>query len=379
MQTVASAEALEQENLQNQQIPPEFQNLSAKSEVIVDAVDDNRLRVVLYVGDMTSLRDKQVKQYSLGGRHTPEAMTVPGKFLVRCALTPLAEAMLGVSKNLVHPDERKNYIQAYRKTNVFNPATGRFEDLVVGASGASKDLIFKKIFPAREVGQIAYQQPADGTIEIEGLRTIAELKAVQLHYFPNWNQILSGKEKLPATNEELKAHIIERQAMAPQGSVLWNVGEKYLLACDQYALWGKGYLERQTAVVEEAKKKPGAPGRYSEEAESLFKQLGLTRQDALVEVQAAQAKRTEDKVDKIGDAVGLLAQIVANQEAAKIQPQPQQQQQQTPPNIVQNPPIAQTCGDLGGTKGDGSPCGKPAVNGVERCAQHPATPETPNE
>lgn len=302
--------------VQSQQIPAHLQIAQNQQEIITKKPEDSRLRVVAFVGDLLTLRQKQSDAYRLGGKLFPEVKTLPGNIVTACALTPLRQAMLAVHKNMVDPREHKNYIQSYEQTGVYNPKTGQFETIIVGVDGASKDLLFKPIHPVQELGYIAYR--GDGVVEVPGFETINDIREAQLFYFPNWGEILRGNDFLPRILRQLEDHLRERLAVA-QTEEMKAVGRAYLLSCEQFRLFGTEYIKFQTMQIKDAEKTPGAYQGYDEIAERLFGYLEITRQDSLIQDAARQQNVATQNSQDVLQAVGDLAKVVAGLVALQAQ------------------------------------------------------------
>lgn len=297
-------------------LPPHLQ-FDQTSENVIEAVDDKRYRAIVFVGDVLTQAIKQSQMYRLGGRLFPHILTVPFKFAARCAITPLHEAYTSVSASLVSPPERQNYIPKYTiKNALLNPATGKRGDIVVGGKGTpSSHLLFKKVFPASEIGTIAYRN--DGVVEILALERPQDVLDAQYHFFPDWNRIVTGAVQLPTRLAQLREYLAERTAktMSP---AMRAVGAAYDQSCDQYAVWGKDYIDQQTAIIQGAKQFPGVVQRYDEVAERLFIALELTRQDNLIQDFARNQNAADERGAKIENALEMMAQILANQQGINI-------------------------------------------------------------
>lgn len=294
------------------QIPPHLQMGNNQSEVVVERVEDKRMKTVFFCGDVLTLRQKQAAMFRLGGRIYSEVKTVPNNFVNRCAITALEQGMNSQHKNLIDPKEHKNYVQSYIKRNVWNPMRGRFEDVEVGKSGASADLLFRPVYPVQELGQIANR--GDGTVPVPNLEDAEDIKEAQLHYFPEWVKFVTNQTLLPDVLRDLEDQINDRRAHARSES-LREVGDALLNSCAQYRLWGKEYVDYQTNLIDEAKKFPGVNQRYDEISERLFVALEITRQDSLITDFARNQNRQVESDGDIKTAIGLMAQILARQEA----------------------------------------------------------------
>lgn len=311
------------------ELPEHLRFADNTRENIVDVVDDKKFRAVVFVGDLLTQAYKQAPMYRVGGKLFANTYTVPNNFVARCAITPLVEGMLSINKHLVHPNERKNYIQAYRKRNaLLNPATGERGDIVIGKSPETKHLIFKKVYPIQEIGEIAYRN--DGCVELTMFSNAQDVLEAQYHYFPDWSRIVKGLVQLPKRKVELVEFIENRRAAAKSSSLI-AVGDALIQSCDQFEIWGKEYVDKQTAAIEDSKDVKGYKFRYDEISERLFTFLDITRRDSFVEdfarsaadmTRQAQSGGSDPELKEamklMATAVTSMSQILANQQGIKI-------------------------------------------------------------
>lgn len=299
----------------SEQLPQHLQFADNQSEVIVQKVEDKSMRCVVFVGDLITLAEKQSPLRRLGGKLFPDKKCVPNGVVTQCAITPLEEGMLSVSMTLVNPDERKNYLQSYTKTNVWNPATLQRENVEIGRSGMSAGLLFKRIYPSQEIGRIAYLN--DGVTEVPGITDVRQIVEAQMFFFPDWARVAAGHSVLPTVLRRLKEHIQERMETT-RHPVLLEIGDAYLRSCDQFRLWGKEYVDAQTAAIKDAEKKPGVSQRYDEIAERLFECLELTREDGLIKNFAIAQNQQAEQNQEFKTVVTWMAQQLANSQGINI-------------------------------------------------------------
>lgn len=314
-----------------QELPEHLRFTENSSENIVDVVDDKKYRAVFFAGDTLTLQYKQAKMYRMGGKLFPNCKTVPENFVSRCAITPLHDGMHSINKQLIKPEERPNYIQAYKKRNVLlNPATGERGDVIIGKSPGTKHLIFKKVYPIQEIGEIAYRN--DGVVEMTMFSNAKEVIEAQFHYFPDWSRIVKGAVQLPKRKVELVDFINNRMAQAKSRSLI-AVGEAMIQSCDQLEIWGKEYVDKQTMAIEDSKTVKGYTFRYDEISERLFVFLDITRRDSFVEDfarNAADLSRqaqssggglnpdVQEAIKTLATAVTSMSQILATQQGIQI-------------------------------------------------------------
>lgn len=297
---------------------PPFEAQYEDNEPVVARPAELAVQCVVYVGDILTNRQKKSPNYRLGGKlfPFPDFYTVPNGITPKCAITRLQKRYRSVHKNHIPEDQYGLWTPSYTLRNQWDPVQGRFVDIEVGVSGASKDLLFKPISPINELGRIAGQQNGVIALDAEcGLNSANDIKEAQYHYFPNWLDILRGEAKTPERLRELQDHINDRRAAA-QSSELRAVGDAYLQACVDFYDWGKAYVDFQTQVINETKEVPGG-ARYDEIAERLFGVLELTRQDSLVKDLVKQQNDRDQGDSEIKTAIGMMAKILAKQEAAE--------------------------------------------------------------
>ncbi len=294
------------------------------SEVIVQKTEDKKFAAVFFVGDWLTNQQKQAAGYRLGGKLFPEAKTVPNHFVNRCAITPLKQGMMSIHSGLIEKGERRNYIKEYRLTNVWNPGAenadgtfGRFEDMLIGRSGSSASLLFKPIYPAQELGQIAGR--SDGVVYVPGLESNSDVKEAQMHFFPDWVKILRGEHRHPVRLKELEDQIGERIGKT-NDAAMRQVGDAMLQSAASYRIFGKAYIDYQTSVIKDAEKIPGVVQRYDEIAERLFEELEFTRADSLIADFARRNNQASETNDKLTEAITMLAQNQANNQQSVAAP-----------------------------------------------------------
>lgn len=298
MATAATAETL----------PANFDFSQEDAEYVVEKPKELDIYSVVYVGDILTLRQKRSTMFRLGGKifPMPDFYTVPNSIVPRCGITRLKRGMRGVHKNLIDPKTYDNWIQSYTLKHHWNPVTARFEDLQVGTSGASAPLLFKPIKPVNEIGRIADNQSGVVALGPEcDIKSGANITEAQVFYFPNWLEILQGKAFLPETLRELQDHIQDRRDKALSSS-LRAIGDAYLQSCSDFFDWGKAYVDYQMSAIKETEKFPGGV-RYDEVAERLFRMLGLTREDKLVQGFAANQATSEASNKAMAEAITMLA------------------------------------------------------------------------
>jgi hypothetical protein len=288
----------------------------SEPEAIVEQPKELAIQCVVFIGDVLSTRQKQAPKARLGGKlfAVNEFKTVPDAIVKRCAITRLRKGFMSIHKQLVEEKDWTKYTQAYKLKNQWNPGTREFEDLIVGMDGASKDLLFREIRPIKELGRIAGVQ--NGVVALDencGISSSKDIVEAQMHYFPAWLEISAGQKFFPATLRELQDIIADRRdrTLSPH---LRAIGDAYLQSCSDFYDWGKAYIDYQTSVIEETKKTPGG-ARYDEVGERLFKFLGLTRQDGLVQDFATAQNAQASQNTQLAEAMAMMAKSQARMDS----------------------------------------------------------------
>lgn len=306
-------------------------------DVYVERPVDKSFKAVVFVGDIMTARQKRTPDHALGGKLFPDKKTLR-YCLGSCAITALRKGMQEINEALVDPTKRDRYIKEYIQPNVWNERERRFENVRVGGrnSGAAH-LLFREVYPAGEIGAIAYAEQ-NGVVEVHGVENAADIKRAQLFYFPNWLDIIQGKAQLPKTLRDLRAHLESRltEAVKLNDLMLEQVGNAFIRSCEDYLAWGKAYLKYQTDAINEAKKHPGVSVRYDEVAERLFGFLEITREDSLIEnltnrqghnekleeVLSILAKNQVEKDNRIDTMFSLMRDILLEKQLVASQTAP---------------------------------------------------------
>ena len=226
------------------------------------------------------------------------------------------------------------WVDSFTLKNQWDPATQSYHDVTVGLDGYSKDLLYKPIRPIHEIGRIAGR--GEGVVALDadcGINSGADIKEAQFHYFPNWLEVLAGKEFLPERLRELEDHLRNRreQTNSPQ---LRAIGDAFLYSCIEFKDFAKAArLDVQTAAIKETEKTGGA--RYDEVAERLFRELEFTREDQLHENMARDANAQQSSSAQIATAIDLLTKVVAGQQAAEGKLPPAESQPPAPATVVE--------------------------------------------
>lgn len=296
--------------------PPES---PAEEQIITQQPASTAVHCVVFVGDFLTPEQKRSPLYRLGGHlfPYPDVMTVPNSIVRRCEVTRLKPVMRSVHKQNIQEDKWPLWTDSFTLTNQWDKKQQKFVNITFGVNGGQKDLVYKPLQPSQEIGMIAYRAN-DGVVHLSGeaqLNTAAEIKAAQLHYFPNWADILRGAAKLPLRISELEDHINDRMAQA-RTSQLVAVGEAFLYSCAQFRTHAKDYVDRQTGAIEETKGK-GVAVRYDDVAENLFKMCDITREDKMVQNFASNQIDSANTNALLATAITKMTEIL-NRDANSV-------------------------------------------------------------
>lgn len=290
--------------------------LPVASENKVDTIDETKFFAVVFVGDILTLAQKSTPMKRLGGRLFPDSLCLRNQLVPRCAITPLEEGMMKVHAALVNEKERDQYISEFRKTNVpvWDPVQMRkvLGAVVVGNRPENKDILYKRLPPAREIGRIAQ----NGVVVVPSIRSVADIRDAQYHYFPKWNRLVQGAEMFPTRLAELEDYIRGRMSQARTKDLV-DVGQAYLQSSQEFRIWGSAYVKFQTEAIKKAEGTAGIQ-TYDEIAERLFGMLDLTREDKLVADLAQRAHQSNDQTGQITTALTMLAEILSRTQDPEI-------------------------------------------------------------
>lgn len=299
-----------------------------EEQIITERAVDNSVICVIYTGDVLSNQEKQSPNYRLGGKAFPwpEFVTVPNHVISRCQIVRLRKHMIAIPKWQIEKDKWPLYIEKYTLTNQWDPAARKLVDITYGVNGGEKDFVYKAMHPATEVGMLLRHN--EGIVQLTGdaqLNTAEEIRGAQLHYFPNWLEILTGRAQVPFRMADLEAHIEERRAAAPT-TQFRAVGDAYLYSCSQFREFAARYIAKQTDVIEETKGK-GVSVRYDEIAERFFRMCDITREDKMIQNYADSQQDTKAIMAQMAETnrmmANLLTQTIGTKPAEEQQPAPE--------------------------------------------------------
>ena len=289
-------------------LSPNFGLETEEEQLIVEKPIDLAIHCVVFIGDMMSEKQKRMPLFRLGGMAfpgPPEFYTIRNNNIPQCGITRLHKGYRGIHKNHIPEKEQQHWIASYKLTNHWNPETQSFQNIEVGTAGMSLPLLYKEIKPINEIGRIT----RNGVVALNencGIGSGADIREAQLFYFPNWLSIVAGSAQLPETLIELQDHIDNRREQA-YSNELRAVGDAYLQSCSDFYDFGRNYTEYQSQIIKETEKWPGG-ARYDELAERMFRFLGLTREDKLVQNFASNQADQQTANKMMVESIQMMAQ-----------------------------------------------------------------------
>jgi len=154
---------------------------------------------------------------------------------------------------------------------------------------------YVKSYPGDQLESIVFgarEGSGKGYTEITALQgkeyklpeTKAALNEIQRRIFPNWTEILSGKERLPATLRGLVEIISLAYDKYKSDETMESVCKEMLASCDAFRLWGVSYLQIEgTRIRAGVNQQGGYVHRYSQVGELLLEQLEMKRENLLAQ------------------------------------------------------------------------------------------------
>ncbi len=295
-------------------------------------------RVIFLAGDFIPAHEKfempDIKGF--GGAYMSELQTLPipppgspngmRHMLYRCTFTPLRTKFKADWETMVHPDQRdawaKEFIQTINgqethiKGFIGSDARALKEDGELRPKKSSH-LSFKQRYPGHDVRLATRRsQPhgLGGIVEITALQgaTQDEIDAVQLFFFPQWEEIKMGLADLPIKMKEMEQHIRTRTLAI--NSQPWDMEQKgrylaiskdMLKSCSEFMRTGTQVIELDEQQVKKAEKE-GGTAHHSAISEFLLSQLNYQRKGDLIAGQSSAVDKLADimlKKEESGDAL----------------------------------------------------------------------------
>lgn len=251
--------------------------------------------------------DGQVKannpQWQPGGLLRAKMKTLGhrGGFIRKCEITELRPQMLSESISNVHPGERKHLIPTYTIVEGDTATViGKTKD------GGHDGLLRTQFFPADEAD--TWTGKGDGLVKMP-VANADEAIAAQYFLFPEWDEVMSGRVILSRRVADLAEHFQQRLRDA-QNDFERNVAQAAIKSCEDYTNWGRRITTAANAMYQQMKTK-GWAWAMGTDAEAAFDQLGLARQDNLVQTQG-------DQMAAMAKAITMMAE---SQTGARVDPE----------------------------------------------------------
>lgn len=227
-----------------------------------------------------------------GGLLRPNALTLQYRlgFVRKCEITAMRTQMMSEQATNVHPNQRA------LMTPVFNlTENGEVQTIGKRKDGSHDGLLRMPFYPSMEAERLAGQ--GDGLVRMP-VTNFTEALEAQLFLFPNWAAILNGRgDELPQKIADIRQYFITRREDA-RTEMQMAVVEAAIQSCDDYRTWGQGETTRANATLREMTAR-GNAWSYGLDAELAFAQLGLQREDRLVQDQGSQLNTLTDAVTKL--------------------------------------------------------------------------------
>lgn len=283
-----------------------------------DPIDiDKRLtRWLVFVGDVITPKQKRERaDLKIGGEYLGQQYRtlIRSKGLIRrCQLTPMEIGYDYLSSEMLG-DNASNLVIA---------------GVVQDSGKDGRPLSATPIFPGDEIKGILHREHnassgVKGFIEPEVLRGVEYADVVKAGYqkfiFEDWDKIVTGFATIPNKIAALR-DLFDERYRATTSDTLRAVIEAYQESADRYSQWGIDYLKMSAQLVK-VPMNAGFAHTYSEQAEMLFEQLDMTREDAIRAVSNLPAPNTGEISN--ADVKDLMHQMVLlqQQQAAILQGQ----------------------------------------------------------
>jgi hypothetical protein len=362
-------------------------------------------RVLFYAGDVISAIDKYDAPSTMGfgGIYRSDLRTIQHNgnlgMIYRCKFTSMKTKMIDENKAMLLPADVKNWEKSYTLSNAKLGPNG-WEDMQVGVDRASAHLVYKPRYPGEEIRfALQHNEPVGerGIVEVAALRgaEYPEIRAAQLFFFPNWEQIERGETRLPDTIRALETHIRARLAATREldnrlANQYASIANDMIKSCSEYRAWGLAYLKFIEDGINEAKIN-GQPYSYPLLGEMVLAQLEQKRKDDLVSgeysgtVQLVEELRAEraEKADTERRRLELEERKVRIEEMKlgitdKVDVPPQAPAEKVEATIVLDADQYEIHGTVstveprlcGAPKANGDPCTRTLMEGETVCFQH---------
>lgn len=236
-----------------------------------------------------------------GGLLRPNALTLQYRlgYVRKCEITAMRTHMMSEQATNVHPNQRPLMTPVFDiNDNGASRTVGKRKD------GSHDGLLRMPFYPSTEAERLTGQ--GDGLVRMP-VTNFSEALEAQLFLFPNWAAIMNGRgDELPVKIADIRQYFMTRRDDA-RSEMQMAVVEAAIQSCDDYRTWGQAETTRANATLREMTAK-GNAWSYGLDAELAFSQLGLQREDRLVQDQGSQLSTLTDAVTKlVQHQAGLIA------------------------------------------------------------------------
>jgi len=274
-------------------------------------------RVLFYAMDtITDIEKRQVTYKQFGRIHLPQVQLLNKGMLYRCQLTRLPKYkhipdwrnMLGPHPSVPHED---SFVQTVIENGVAKETevkgflgsdpSAELKEAGEFRNKRSNHVVYRKRYAAQDValavrrGSMGKHAPG-GVVEITALKgaSPSEVKAVQMFFFPEWDEIKVGVKELPFTVSETEAHIKGRISQINVQS--WDdakkakyheIGKDMLTSCSEFRRRAVDAIKADEIIVKDAAQK-GASGTivHSDMSDKYLEQTNTRRKEDLVSGQS---------------------------------------------------------------------------------------------
>lgn len=280
-------------------------------------------RYVVLAGDLmpdgTKRNFRTFQGYQVGGQFF-DLIDVPclwkfSGFLTRGRITPLIKRPVMKFQNEI-ADEIAKHKQADDYAEVIGP-NGEIQQQVTP---------YRTEFPWDSLQTLlAQHNTMMGITEVEALEGIDwDLRVVQTiqdFYFPQWEQILLGKSKMPFKLKDFVAHIEARKSLAAQADaqmdIVESVGDAYLESAEKFGIYAKDAVDKAKELFARGTNDKGFLAPISAYAQHLAAQLGINlERETQIIVPAQQMQPVTSDEDRDLERRKVAAMEEANRIAA---------------------------------------------------------------
>jgi hypothetical protein len=190
-------------------------------------------------------------------------------------------------------------------------------------------IVHARTYPGDQLETIVYgarDGSSMGVVELTALRgkqyslpeTRNLIQSLQLKIFPNWKNLMSGREAMPKTLREIENLIQAAMDKDQNDEIMQSIGVDMLRGCNQFRAWGISYLEREAIRVRAGVNPNGGyVHNYSPVANTLLIQLEQKRESLIQSSPEPQMQLADPNTSALLELVKqqqvLVQQMMAQQ------------------------------------------------------------------